>query len=112
MNKVARLGVVGCGKAGTNLALATLGCAGARIHGVASRTEASATKGSQAMRMLMAYHASHPESRLHGVSTAFSPSADHLGDSCYALFENAVACASWLREIWLQALATEAAKAR
>ena len=56
--------------------------------------------------------ASHPESRLSCISTAFSPSPDHLGDGRYALFENAVACASWLREIWLQALATEAAKKR
>ena len=66
----------------------------------------------RAMRQVMAYHASHADSPLGQITTTFSDSPDHAGDATYALFENAVACASWLRETWLQALATEAAKAR
>ena len=74
-------------------------------------SEARLTPWKAAMRQLMAYHASHTESRLGQVSVAFGTGPDRAGDCTYSLFENAVACASWLREAWLQALATEAARA-
>jgi hypothetical protein len=54
----------------------------------------------QVMRDLMAYHASHDESRLGQISTEFIPNFDY-GENCkYSLFEQSVACAQWLRSTW------------
>ena len=44
MDNIARIGIIGCGKAGTNFGLALLNCGSAQVRSVASRTEASARK--------------------------------------------------------------------
>ena len=44
MTNIVRIGIIGCGKAGTNFALALLNCGSAEVRRVAARTEASAHK--------------------------------------------------------------------
>ena len=54
----------------------------------------------EVVRQLMTYHAHHDDSALGQISTEFIPNLDY-GEGCrYSLFEQGVACASWMRETW------------
>ena len=48
----------------------------------------------------MAYHAGHDDSPLSTISTEFIPYPDYGGGGKYSIFENSVACATWLRKTW------------
>ncbi len=64
----------------------------------------------EVVRQTLAFHASHPESRLVTYSTEFIPWPDYGGGAKYSIFEHSVACAVWLREEWAKALAAAEAK--
>ena len=54
----------------------------------------------EVVRQLLRYHAVQPNSPLGQVSTEFIPNLDY-GEGCrYSLFEQGIACASWIREAW------------
>mgnify|MGYP001160916199 CR=1 FL=1 len=54
----------------------------------------------EVVRQLLRYHAVQPSSPLGQVSTEFIPNLDY-GEGCrYSLFEQGIACASWIREAW------------
>ncbi len=54
----------------------------------------------EVLRHLMAYHAGHEDSPLSTISTEFIPFPDYGGGGKYSIFENSVACATWLRTTW------------
>lgn len=64
----------------------------------------------EVVRQLMRHHATHEQSRLGQVSTEFIPPPDYGGGAGYSIFEQNVACASWLRQTW-QEIAGEPAAA-
>lgn len=55
----------------------------------------------EVFRQLFRHHARSPESSLATVSTEFIPYPDYGGGAKYSLFEQNVACAEWLRGIWM-----------
>jgi hypothetical protein len=62
--------------------------------------EAALDAWKTAIRDLLAYHASEPESRLGQISTELLPGIDYGAGATYSLFDDAVACAQWIREQW------------
>ena len=67
----------------------------------------------EVVRRLLRHHATDPSSRLDTFSTEFIPFPDYGGGAKYSIFENSVACATWIREEWAraQAAATQTAAA-
>ncbi len=53
-----------------------------------------------AVSQLLQHHANTTESRLATISTEFIPFADYGGGAKYSLFENNIACATWIRAEW------------
>ncbi|OCC23613.1 hypothetical protein MB02_10610 [Croceicoccus estronivorus] len=53
-----------------------------------------------AISKLLQHHANTPGSRLGTISTEFIPFADYGGGAKYSLFENNIACATWIRAEW------------
>ncbi len=51
------------------------------------------------VRRLLAWHAAHPSSPLGQMSMEFIPFPDYGAGGRYSIFDNAVACASWVRGI-------------
>lgn len=49
---------------------------------------------------LMKYHATHEDSGLGQISTEFIPRPDYGGGHGYSIFDNAVACAKWIKSTW------------
>jgi hypothetical protein len=58
----------------------------------------------EVIRHLMAFHAGHEESPLGQISTEFIAFPDYGTGNGYSLFENAIACAKWLRQTWKETL--------
>jgi hypothetical protein len=54
----------------------------------------------EVLRRLVRHHARYPGSRLGGITTEFIPGIDYGAGAKYSIFEQGVACATWLREIW------------
>ena len=61
------------------------------------------------MRDLLAHHATHGASPLRHISCEHIVGVDYGAGHKYSTFDNNVACARWLREEWVQALAAIAA---
>ena len=61
----------------------------------------------EVLRHVMAYHASHDDSPLSTISTEFIPFPDYGGGGKYSIFENSVACATWLRRTWDEMLTAQ-----
>lgn len=56
----------------------------------------------EVFRQLLRHHARNPKSLLGTISTEFIPYPDYGGGAKYSLFEQNVACAEWLRSIWME----------
>lgn len=54
----------------------------------------------EVMRRLLRFHAVRSDSRLGQISTEFIPFVDYAAGAKYSVFEHAVACATWLRQVW------------
>jgi len=52
------------------------------------------------LRNLLEYHATHEDSGLGQISTEFIPRPDYGGGHGYSIFNNAVACAKWIKSTW------------
>ena len=61
------------------------------------------------MRDLLAHHATHDASPIRHISCEHIVGLDYGAGHKYSTFDNNVACARWLREEWVQALAATAA---
>ena len=59
----------------------------------------------EVIRHLFAYHARDPEGHLGQISTEFIPPPDYGAGHRYSIFEHSIACATWLRSTWQEALA-------
>ena len=57
------------------------------------------------MRDLLAHHAAHDASPIRHISCEHIVGVDYGAGHKYSTFDNNVACARWLREEWIQALA-------
>ena len=55
----------------------------------------------EVVKQMFAYQATHTDSPLGQVSTEFIPGPDYGAGHGYSQFEHSVACASWLRETWM-----------
>ena len=54
----------------------------------------------EVVRQLMRHHCEQGDSPLGQISTEFIPNLDY-GEGCrYSLFEQGIACATWMRETW------------
>ena len=56
----------------------------------------------EALRKVMRYHLTHPESRLRFVNTEMINLIDYGENARYSIFEQNVACARWIRATWTQ----------
>ena len=54
----------------------------------------------EVIRQLFVYHSTTPGSALGQISTEFIPGVDYGAGHGYSLFENSVACARWMRDLW------------
>lgn len=63
----------------------------------------------EAIRKVMRYHLTHPESPLRFMNTEMIVLADYGANARYSLFEHNVACAHWLRQTWADLEARQAA---
>lgn len=52
------------------------------------------------VRRLLRHHATHDRSRLGQATMEFIPFPDYGGGAGYSIFDNNVACARWLRQLW------------
>ena len=57
------------------------------------------------VRDLLAHHARHEESPIRQISCEHIPAIDYGAGHKYSIFEQNVACARWMREEWVRALA-------
>lgn len=60
------------------------------------------------VRNLFAWHASHDDSALSTISTEMIPFPDYGAGAKYSIFENSVACATWLRQVWNETVVAHA----
>ena len=61
------------------------------------------------VRDLLAHHASHAASPIAQISCEHIPAIDYGAGHGYSIFEQNIACATWLRSEWAQALAAQPA---
>ena len=54
----------------------------------------------EVVRQFLRHHATTSPHPVATISTEFIPPADYGGGARYSLFENAIACANWIREEW------------
>lgn len=62
------------------------------------------------VRQLFTYHARDSSSRLGQISTEFIPYPDYGGGHKYSIFDQSVACATWLKRTWQTISATQDAE--
>jgi hypothetical protein len=62
----------------------------------------------EAIRKVMRYHLTHPESPLRYINTEMINLTDYGENAGYSIFENNIACARWLRATWSQLKAMHA----
>jgi len=76
--------------------------------------EAKLEPWKEVLRRLLQFHARRPDSCLGQISTEFIPFPDYGGGAKYSMFENAVACVTWLQQSWkeIQAAASKDSAAR
>ena len=66
----------------------------------------------EVVRQFLRHHAAADGDPVATISTEFIPQTDYGGGARYSLFENAIACATWIREEWAWILETGAEPAR
>jgi hypothetical protein len=54
----------------------------------------------EVVRQLLRHHASHIDSCLGQITTEFIPLPDYGEGARFSIFENNIACARWIRDIW------------
>ena len=63
----------------------------------------------EALRTILRYHLTHPESPLRFVTTEMIAVHDYGMNAKYSLWEHNLACGQWIRETWNQLSAMHAA---
>ena len=63
----------------------------------------------EVVRQFLRRHAAGDGDPVATISTEFIPQADYGGGARYSLFDNAIACATWIREEWRRTLAAQPA---
>ena len=59
----------------------------------------------QVVRNLLTHHVSDAKSPLQFISCEFIPPPDYGGGAKYSIFEQNIACATWIRETWKSTVA-------
>lgn len=71
--------------------------------------EAKLEPWKEVLRRLLKFHARRADSCLGQISTEFIPGVDYGAGAKYSIFAHSIACATWLRETWAEAVKEVAA---